>query len=160
MKKSARFFPEFNKHSLKSGAADILISGVDDVLLFAYFLLFVFGGLVYGLIEVLFRGYTHWSMLIAGGVCFILIYIVNACVDAPKWQKWIMGGAIITAVEFAAGCIVNLRLGWNVWDYSAHRFNLMGQICLLFSVLWVGLSVPAVECCDFARKLITSVLKK
>lgn len=130
------------------------------MLFFVYLLLFTAGGLLYGLIEIVFRGYTHWSMLIAGGICFLLIYFVNAGVDAPKWQKWILGGAIITAVEFVAGCIVNLRLGWNVWDYSGHRFNLMGQICLLFSVLWVGLSVPAIECCDLARKLLEPILKK
>ena len=124
---------------------------------FIYLLLFVSGGLIYGLIEIAFRGYTHWSMLIAGGICFLLIYLINANFNIPKWQKWILGGAVITAVEFVTGCIVNLLLGWNVWDYSAHRFNLMGQICLLFSIMWVGLSIPAVECCNFAEKIISSV---
>ena len=128
--------------------------------IFAYFLLFISGGLLYGFIEIAFRGYTHWSMLIAGGVCLVLIYLVNASIDAPKWQKWIMGGAVITTVEFVTGCIVNLQLGWNVWDYSGYRFNLMGQICLLFSVLWIGLSIPAIECCNLAAKVLGAIWKR
>ena len=35
------------------------------------FLLFSFGALGYGLIEILWRGHTHPSMLTAGGICFV-----------------------------------------------------------------------------------------
>jgi uncharacterized membrane protein len=40
--------------------------------------------------------------------------------------------------------VVNIVLGWNVWSYSGKWLNLGGQICLLFSLLWVGLSIPAI----------------
>ena len=33
--------------------------------------LFSIGAMGYGLIEILWRGYTHWSMLTAGGICFM-----------------------------------------------------------------------------------------
>lgn len=32
--------------------------------------LFVVGGLLYAVIEILWRGYTHWTMAILGGMCF------------------------------------------------------------------------------------------
>ena len=36
--------------------------------------IFLIGGLGYGLLEILWRGRTHWSMLLTGGVCFIALY--------------------------------------------------------------------------------------
>ena len=26
---------------------------------------------------IIFRGYTHWSMVITGGICFLIFYILN-----------------------------------------------------------------------------------
>ncbi len=46
--------------------------------------------------------------------------------------KCIISGGIITAVEFAFGCIFNLWLGLNVWDYSDVPYNVLGQICPKF----------------------------
>ncbi len=46
------------------------------------------------------------------------------------------GAVIITAYEFFVGIIVNLRLGWNVWDYSSVPGNILGQICPTFTLLW------------------------
>lgn len=114
---------------------------------FEYPAIFAGGGVLYGLIELLFRGRTHWTMLIAGGVCSCILYTISTKSSEREWKKWIMGGASITAVEFVTGGIVNLHLGWNVWDYSHLPVNLMGQICLLFSVLWVLLCIPAMWLC-------------
>ena len=58
---------------------------------------------------------------------------------------------IVTPLEFVTGCIVNLWLGWNVWDYSNIPFNVMGQICLPFSALWVVVSAAAVVLDDWLR---------
>ena len=35
-------------------------------------LLFPIGSAGYGLVETLWRGHTHWTMLVAGGVCFLI----------------------------------------------------------------------------------------
>lgn len=103
---------------------------------------FAAGGILYSTLEILWRGYTHWSMTLCGGLCLCLM--VAVCIKFSDLH-WLLRSAlccgIITAVEFAAGCIVNLWLGWNVWDYSSHRFDLLGQICPLFCVLWFFLSM-------------------
>ena len=57
--------------------------------------------------------------------------------------KCALGAAAITVVEFLVGCLVNRMLGWHVWDYSRLEFNIMGQVCLLFSVIWYLMCVPA-----------------
>ena len=105
---------------------------------------FAFGGLAYALIELLFRGRTHWSMILAGGICAVFLYLIAIKSRERLWKKWLMGGAVITTVEFLTGIAVNILLGWNVWSYSDRWANLFGQICILFTLVWVGLSIPGV----------------
>jgi uncharacterized membrane protein len=108
-----------------------------------YILIFLIGALGYGLLETIFRGFTHWTMLITGGIVFTVLYhIYSKNENAPLWQKAIVGAFIITMIEFAVGCIVNLWLGWNVWDYSGFAYNVLGQICLAFTALWFFLCIP------------------
>jgi len=115
--------------------------------------MFLFGGAAYSLIEVLFRGYTHWSMTLTGGLCLLLLYRhFSARPHEPLLLKCLFGAIVITALEFAAGCIVNLWLGWQVWDYSGMMFNLFGQICLPFSVLWFFMTIPIVWLSNFFKR--------
>ncbi|MBE6596720.1 MAG: hypothetical protein E7641_03520 [Ruminococcaceae bacterium] len=106
-------------------------------------LLFAVGGSGYYALEVAARGFSHWTMALCGGVCLLSIFRLNERFCRRGLFVRALGGAlIITAVEFATGCVVNLFLGWRVWDYSHLPMNLMGQICLPFSLLWFGLSIP------------------
>ena len=120
-----------------------------------YIAVFTAGGLIYGLLEILWRGWTHWTMLACGGACFTLMYIISASrLTAP--EKLILCPAVITAVEFVTGCIVNLRLGMGVWDYSFLPFNLMGQICPQFTLIWLGLSFPGLLLCRAMKRLFSA----
>ena len=111
------------------------------------------GGLLYVLIELAFRGRSHWTMFIVGGLCFWLIGLINEVIpwEMSFWKQCIIGAVIVTAVEFLAGCIINLGLGWNVWDYSNMPFNVFGQICLPFSMLWILISAVAIVLDDYLR---------
>ena len=62
----------------------------------------------------------------------------------------------ISSVEFVVGCLVNKVFHLNVWDYSRQRFNLGGQICLLYSVLWFFLCIPLTYLCKQLSKRETS----
>ena len=105
----------------------------------------VIGGLVYMGIETLWRGYTHWSMGVLGGVCFALIGLLDEWQDhPPMWLQMLEGAMIVTVLELLVGLVVNRWLGWNVWDYSDMPFNLWGQVCLQFAVAWFFLSAAAV----------------
>ena len=111
------------------------------------------GGLMYVLIELAFRGRSHWTMFLVGGLCFWLIGLINEVLpwEMPFWKQCIIGAVIVTVVEFLAGCIINLLLGWDVWDYSSMPFNILGQICLPFSLLWILLSAVAIVIDDHLR---------
>lgn len=110
-----------------------------------YSWIFCIGAVLYSATEVLWRGYTHWSMTLSGGLCLCLMYLLCTIFsDKPVWLRCILCSTAITAVEFAVGCTVNLWLKWNVWDYSSHFCNVLGQICPLYSFLWCLLSLPVV----------------
>ena len=119
--------------------------------------LFLIGGVLYYLIEVLWRGYSHWSMFILGGVCFVIMGLLNEYKFSWKdslLKQSIISACIITVFEFFTGCIVNLWLGWHVWDYSELPCNLLGQICLYFFFVWILLSMFGIILDDWVRYLI------
>lgn len=120
-----------------------------------YALVFCIGAVSYGTLEILWRQYTHWSMLLAGGICFLNMYIIfNRYPHMNHILRGITGSLIITSVELVFGCIFNIWLKMNVWDYSRFKLNLWGQICLLYSVLWGLLSIPvSLLCIKLKRKL-------
>lgn len=118
------------------------------------FLLFIIGGLIYASLEVFTRGFTHWSMFIVGGLCFVIIGLLNEWYNEHTLfeLQTVIGAFVITALEFISGYIVNIKLGWNVWDYSQHNFNLFGQICLHHTICyWIPLSAVAIALDDILR---------
>ena len=105
-------------------------------------LLFYTGGTVYLSLELLYRGRSHGSMFMAGGLCFLLIGHLNRVEPKlPLLLRALTGAAIVTAVELGAGMLVNRQ--YQVWDYRNQPGNFMGQICPLFSALWIPLSLAA-----------------
>lgn len=116
--------------------------------------LFLIGGGLYTWFELIWRGRTHWTMFIVGGLCFVIMGILNEHQykwDMPLVRQAAISAVIITAFEFVTGCVVNLWLGWNVWDYSGLPFNLMGQICLYYFLLWIPLSAFGIVLDDWLR---------
>lgn len=118
-----------------------------------YLFLFGIGGLLYILIEIFWRGRSHWTMFILGGICFVFLGSINEVLpwEMPLWQQVVIGAAGITILEFLTGCIVNLWLGWNVWDYSSLPGNLLGQICPQYFVLWMPVSLAGIVLDDWIR---------
>ncbi len=105
---------------------------------FSLLLLGLFGAAGYGLLEIFWRGYTHWSMLLAGSVSlFAIDYLDRNAGGLGDWGKALLGGLIITTVELTFGITFNFWAHEAVWDYSALPFNFLGQICLYYTLLWV-----------------------
>ena len=115
--------------------------------------LFLIGGAIYVLIELVYRGYSHWTMFLLGGLCFVLIGGVNEYIpwEMPLWLQAGIGAVIITVLEFICGCIVNLALGWNVWDYSNTPLNILGQVCLPFAIIWFVIAHAGIVLDDYLR---------
>lgn len=111
------------------------------------------GGCIYYAIEIAWRGHSHWTMAVLGGICFVLVGGINEFFpwSMPLALQGVIGAAIITALEFTAGVVLNVWLGLGIWDYSTMPLNVLGQICLPFTLLWVPLSIVAVVLDDWLR---------
>ena len=104
---------------------------------------FLVGAVGYSFLEILWRGFTHWTMALTGGSCMAMICQANRRLRHRNlWQRSLVGACIITAAEFLVGCLVNLKLRWRVWDYSRQTYNLLGQVCLPFCFIWYVLCIP------------------
>lgn len=124
--------------------------------IFEYIVLSWIGGSTYVALEVLFRSRSHWTMFILGAICFILIGLINEILPwkTPIELQALLGAGCITICEFITGCIVNLYLNWNIWDYSNMPFNILGQICLPFTILWFFISILAIVLDDWIRYIM------
>ena len=111
------------------------------------------GGLLYVVLELVWRGRSHWTMLLLGGICFMALGLINEILpwSLALWKQMLIGVAIVTALEFITGCIVNLWLGWNIWDYSGLSGNILGQICPQYCLLWLPVSLAGIVLDDWLR---------
>lgn len=123
-----------------------------------YIFIYIFGAGLYCTLEILFRGWTHWSMFFVGGGCFLLMYLISDTA-IPLWSKWLASAVMISTVELLSGFVLNIFLGLQVWDYSSNAFNIAGQVCPLFSLIWLGLSVPGIALCSYLRPLLQRLLQ-
>ena len=115
--------------------------------------LFSIGMTGYSLIEILWRGRTHWTMSLLGGGCFVTLYQFYKRHTAMKLiNKCLCGSFIITTAELLCGLIVNCKLKMRVWDYTNMKFNWRGQICATYSLLWGLLCIPVSKLCGFIFK--------
>lgn len=97
------------------------------------------GAAGYGLLELLWRGWTHWTMLVVGGLCLLVMYGLANDTKFPYWQVWVLSAVFITTAEFVSGSIVNIALGWRCgitppcpaisWDRSARSIVCYGLDC-------------------------------
>ena len=117
-----------------------------------YLILLVIGGTAYYGIEIVARGFSHWTMFFVGGICFVLVGIINEVTPKiPLLQQMVLSAAVITAIEFVSGCILNIWLGLNIWDYSDEVGNILGQICPKHTIYWFLLSSVGIVVDDYIR---------
>lgn len=128
-----------------------------DAMMYFWFqgaVLFSFGAAAYPLIELIYRRYTHWTMALVGGLCMFALYCIHYYWhDRPLPLRCLLGALSVTAVEFVSGLFINLLWGMNVWNYSHMPFQLYGQICLPYTILWFFLCIPAFAVCNVFFRL-------
>ena len=114
-------------------------------------IMWITGGIVYYFSEILCRGYSHFSMLICGGLSFLFVGKIGVKILFSKpisivsiLKIMLVGSMIITTLEYITGMIVNVMYGLKVWDYSDMKYNVNGQICLLYSFFWALISLICV----------------
>ncbi len=105
-------------------------------------LFFLCGTVLYPSLEILYRGRTHISMAVAGGLSALLLYgLHHLFSEHSLLLRAVIGGGIVTVLEFIFGVVFNIFLGLSVWDYSDLPLQLMGQVSFSYFLLWCGLSL-------------------
>lgn len=124
--------------------------------LIEYLFLLILGGSIYYGIEIVYRGYSHVAMFFVGGLCLISIGLINERIDWNMvfWKQLLLGDVCVLLLEFVFGVIFNIICKMNIWDYSNLPFNLLGQICLLFAVLWIPIIAIAIFVDDWVKYLL------
>ena len=119
--------------------------------------IFFLGGAAYIGLELLWRGRSHISMFLAGGLCLLLIGHQGELSPKPSLPARVLAGAgIITMVELGTGLLVNRQ--WQVWDYRDQWGNFLGQICPLFCLIWIPVAMAAVGLYEMAEKKLKKIL--
>jgi len=122
-------------------------------------LLWTWGGTVYYFLEVIWKLLREeperisWTMLV---LAVILTIPVERCGEQLPWEfpLWVQAlscAELVTAVELAAGLILNVWLGLGVWDYSHLPGNFLGQICPQFFGVWFLLCLVFIPAFDWMR---------
>ncbi len=112
-------------------------------------LIFLTGAVGYSLLELLWRGRTHPSMALLGGLCLLTIFFINGRFShKSRPYRAFLCAAAITAAELLSGILLNLILHLSVWDYSRQPLHILGQICPLYSFLWFLLSLAVLYVLD------------
>ena len=104
--------------------------------------LFYLGGSAYMILEFLWRGRSHGSMFVLGGLCFLLVGTLNRWLRIPLALQLLLSAIMITGLEFIAGLLVNRD--YAVWDYRGMPYHYLGQVCLNYSLLWIPVSMAAI----------------
>ena len=120
-------------------------------------ILFYIGGTAYMILEFLWRGRSHGSMFLLGGLCFLLVGSMSKSAKIPAPARPVVGAGIITSLELITGLLVNRD--HTVWDYRDQLFHVKGQICPAFSLLWMPVSLMATELYAFTQKKISKKLQ-
>ena len=119
---------------------------------------FCIGGGTYVGLELLWRGWSHASMFLAGGTCLLLIGQMEEHGALKRLPLRILAGAgIITAVELTAGLLVNRD--YRVWDYRGCWGNVWGQICPAYVLLWLPVSGAALALHKGVTRVMESTCK-
>ena len=91
------------------------------------------------------RGFLHGPLLPIYGSGAIIILFVTLPVEDSLVLIWLLGMLAATALEYVVGAAMEKIFQVRYWDYSQHRFNLNGHICLSSSIAWGFFSILLVR---------------
>ena len=87
------------------------------------------------------RGFLDGPMLpIYGFGASIMLHVALPLYDRPV-ALFFAGMVVATAFEYVVGVLMETIFKVKYWDYSTHRFQFQGRICLQSSIAWGVLSL-------------------
>lgn len=87
------------------------------------------------------RGFLRLPMLPLYGTGAIMMLWVSLPLGDNLILVYLAGVAAATVLEYVTGFVMERLFKMKYWDYSSHRFQLQGYICLSSSVAWGFLTI-------------------
>lgn len=116
----------------------------------------LFSSFIYLSIELLWRGFTHWTMgLLAFFVGIILSIINDEVLEFDDWYEFqvIFGTIICVIFEALFGAIFNQN--FDIWDYRGLPFTFCnGQLNLIFCGAWAIIVIFGLPMLDWLQYLL------
>ena len=116
--------------------------------LLTYFVIYSFAGWV---MESIFRSISERKLINTGflkgpfcpiyGIGAIIIYVFLSGFKENILLLFLAGFIILSVWEYIVGLFLEKIFNTKYWDYSDHKFNIQGRVCLTNSIYWGILGV-------------------
>ena len=124
-------------------------------LLIPYTVIFLVSGFIYTALEILWRGYSHWTMFVCAGLCGLAMANIN-----NNWLEFdtdfriqvVASALICILMEFIFGIIFNGD--FTIWDYRGlwGTIHWLGdQVNVLFFGVWMVISLFGLPLLDWMQ---------
>lgn len=87
------------------------------------------------------RGFLHGPWLPIYGSGAIIVLFATLPVKNNLFLIWLLGMISATILEYITGAVIEKIFKVRYWDYSKHKVQLKGYICLSSSVAWGFFSI-------------------
>ena len=87
------------------------------------------------------RGFVNGPVCTIYGFGALSVYFILKSFENNILILFIMGIIVPSILEYFTGWLMEVIFKTTWWDYSNHRFNVKGRICLLNSIIWGFLTV-------------------
>lgn len=117
--------------------------------------IFIISGLIYIMLELIWRGRTHWTMFLCAGLCGLVMANINNNLlefDTDFLKQVIVSALCCTGFEFLFGIMFNGD--FSIWDYRGlwGTIHILGnQVNILFFGIWIIISVFSLPFLDWLQ---------
>lgn len=120
-----------------------VVFGFPISLLFLYFIIYSFLGWILETVycsvrerRFVARGFLYGPICPIYGVGVLMMLCWFAPFTGQPLLFYVVATVCMSAWEYLVGWLLETTTHIKYWDYSAHRFNLHGRICLSISLTW------------------------
>lgn len=82
------------------------------------------------------RGLINGPFCLIYGFAAVLLTVAVSVSELSEFQILLLSTVYTTAVEYISGHLVEKIWKERWWDYSDHKYNLGGYVCLQMSIVW------------------------
>lgn len=91
------------------------------------------------------RGFMRGPVLPIYGSGATMMLVVSAPFQDSVVLTYVAGCLGATVLEYVTGVMMEKLFKIRYWDYSGHRFNFQGHVCLATTLSWGGLTILMTE---------------